>query len=105
MRKLKLEELAVESFSTAPEPVKRGTVRAHVTYLEVYSCDPTCQDATCGVTCPNTCPYTCDQTCNTCDASCGCEGFTNACVSAGCGQLTNTCRENNTCFGVNCGEQ
>lgn len=72
MRKLHLEDLAVESFSTIDGADGRGTVRgmdsATVDQDTCATCPATC--ATCGATCPNTCPVTCGNTCATCPASC-----------------------------------
>lgn len=47
--KLSLENLAVESFTTAASPAPRGTVRAHATELG-QTCDPapSCGPETCG---------------------------------------------------------
>ncbi|HEU0298009.1 MAG TPA: hypothetical protein VFR37_01115 [Longimicrobium sp.] len=63
--RLHLEELAVESFDTAPAERKKGTV-----FGEQCTCQTVC-------TCPGcpTCDYTCPNTCD--DASCfgaTCEG-------------------------------
>ena len=74
MRKLNLhlEDLAVESFSTADGAGARGTVRGldsvTVDQDTCATCPATC--ATCGATCPNTCAVTCGNTCATCPVSC-----------------------------------
>lgn len=78
MRKLKLdlEELAVESFATTPEPRREGgTVfgQEQCTCYTQCTCPgcPTC-DASCNGTCGGTCEASCNGTCvNTCGASCG----------------------------------
>lgn len=59
MRKLKLnlDQLAVDSFGTAPAAEKKGTVVG-----EQCTCPTAC-------TCPG-CP-TCDASCNTCMSACG----------------------------------
>ena len=64
MNKLKLEDLAVDSFDTTPEPEeKRGTVLGE----QLCTCPTNC-------TCPG-CPScgwaSCQTNCNTCDATCG----------------------------------
>jgi hypothetical protein len=63
--KLKLDELAVESFATCGTEREKGTVFAE-------AC--TCPGVTCANTCPATCAYTCDDAtcpqCPTCAATC-----------------------------------
>ena len=76
MRKLRLtlEELSVESFSTAVRPGRQGTVGGH------DLSDTTCQQKFC--TCDTVQGPTCEGTCH---ASCGgsCDGSCNGCVSYG----------------------
>jgi hypothetical protein len=76
MKKLKLdlEDLAVESFATTPEPrAEGGTVFGQqCTCYTQCTCPgcPTC-DASCNGTCGGTCGGTCDASCNgTCGGSC-----------------------------------
>jgi hypothetical protein len=63
--KLRIEELAVDSFQAAPAPAEaRGTVRANasdpnscypaVCYSGVWTCLDSCQE-TCGMSCHGTC--------------------------------------------------
>jgi len=60
MKKLKLEELAVESFQTVESARGVGTVRAHgITDFHA--------GATCFPVCPGTDWQTCENTCETCD--------------------------------------
>lgn len=70
MRKLtlRLDDLAVEGFSTEPAPRARGTVRG-----EQCSCGGTCYDESCANTCWFTCMPTCMETCDdwTCGETCG----------------------------------
>lgn len=54
-RKLRLDELAIESFDTDAQALVRGTVRAF----------NTCNHQTC-----ESCAISCGGTCNTCPASC-----------------------------------
>jgi hypothetical protein len=67
MKKLVLDEIRVESFSTTPADAERkGTVQAHDT-LASSPCDPSCQYGTC-------LPHECDTESinqNTCDYTCG----------------------------------
>ena len=71
MKKLRLDDLAVESFDTVRAPEKeKGTVFAEQ-QCTCYTCTcPGCP--TCGATCPATCAYTCDDaSCNeSCDGTC-----------------------------------
>lgn len=65
--KLRLEDLAVESFDTVPGGGFAGTVKAHDeseegTFLSVCrSCPNTCDEYTCQNTCEG--KYTCQETC------------------------------------------
>jgi hypothetical protein len=75
MTKLKLEDLAVESFATGRVPNAGGTVRAHqdafteaavdgMDFLDASdypTCRWTCDDATCGIACPT---GVADKACN-----------------------------------------
>lgn len=87
-RKLRLDDLAVETFATTSKPTeRRGTVRGldgtyppspgH-SYPECYTGHETCItpatcDISCGATCNISCNGSCDITCNdTCDVSCSC---------------------------------
>ncbi|HLL47579.1 MAG TPA: hypothetical protein VK399_12765 [Longimicrobiaceae bacterium] len=72
--KLDLEDLAVESFATTPEPrAEGGTVFGQqCTCYTQCTCPgcPTC-DASCNGTCGGTCEASCNGTCGpTCDVSC-----------------------------------
>lgn len=77
MNKLRLDDLAVESFDTVRAAQKeKGTVFAKeqdCTCYTVCTC-PGCY--TCDATCPDTCAYTCDDA--SCAASCDgtCAGTT-----------------------------
>jgi hypothetical protein len=77
MKKLKLQidDLAIESFETAPAAADEGTVVAHATQGNKYTCDPavgTCFGYTCYETCQcvetkfDTCNFTCDPAVGTC---------------------------------------
>ena len=57
MKKLKLEELAVESFQTVEGARGAGSVRAHEVITEFYA------GATCFPECPGTDWETCHNTC------------------------------------------
>jgi hypothetical protein len=71
---LKIEDLAIESFETAELSGDEGTVVAHATQGNKYTCDPmvgtcfgyTCIDATCDKTCGDSCAFTCDPAVGTC---------------------------------------
>jgi hypothetical protein len=72
MKKLRMDDLAVESFdTTAVKRNEKGTVVGEqmCTCWTVCTC-PGCP--TCGATCPATCAYTCDdQTCaDSCEGTC-----------------------------------
>lgn len=77
MKKLKLDELRVDSFHTSStEAGARGTVHGH------YSVDGTCvlsRGGSCDPTCPDSCAATCQGSCwiscagNTCDVTCSCD--------------------------------
>jgi hypothetical protein len=87
-RKLRLDDLAVESFGTTREPVDmRGTVRGLAgtlppspgqSYPECYSGQLTCItpnscDFSCGGTCDLSCGGSCYISCgDTCPVSCSC---------------------------------
>jgi len=111
--RLHLDDLAVESFETTPQPTpRRGTVDAYATIRQgtcpVRYCEPTdaatcyytCDDATCAATCANTCPNTCAQTCD--DPSCAntcaytCDDYTCAWDCGGTAQTD--------CFGITCAD-
>lgn len=50
MKKLKIEDLSIESFQTAPAAAPQGTVVAHATQGNNFTCDPlvgTCFGYTC----------------------------------------------------------
>lgn len=84
MRKLKLdvEQLAVESFATAADGVRWGTVRAasdeeeevlepvpgdgEVAILSLWTCKTQCNQDTCDITCARTCATCNDPTCDSC---------------------------------------
>jgi len=87
-RKLRLDDLAVESFATTRESgERRGTVRGldgtyppspGQSYPECYTGHLTCiTPATCEVSCGDTCAISCNGSCqitcnDTCDVSCSC---------------------------------
>ncbi len=54
MKKLKLENLEVESFETAAVEGKAGTVVAHAPVTQYVGCKDTVEDYTCGIWCPPT---------------------------------------------------
>ena len=86
MRKLrlKLDELAVESFAPAGLAAERGTVRGHVSlYWEDCLPSETCPGA--GWPCEET-QQSCDGTCyvHTCQPGCGGSG---GCGTVGCGTV------------------
>lgn len=82
--KLKLDELAVDTFDTTPVEKQNGTVYGEqCTCYTVCTC-PGCP--TCDVSCNGTCDdaYTCASTCNgewTCQqvTECGASGYPNEC--------------------------
>lgn len=78
MRKLglKLDDLAVESFETAPETPQRGTVMANQTTGNQVICECTYDVGTCDYTCADTCGNSC---------------------GGGCGGGTGFCTNENTC--------
>lgn len=55
MRKLKLDQLTVESFETGIAPMEMGTVRAFATTGDQRICDCSFEVGTCDLTCDNTC--------------------------------------------------
>lgn len=80
MKKLKLESLTVESFSTSPDPgMQRGTVRGQqgghpsndYTFCYVETCLYSCIWAGCYTQAPNN---TCQNTCNPHVFTCGGNG-------------------------------
>jgi hypothetical protein len=88
--KLNLEELAVESFATTPEPRSEGgtvfgqqcTCYTQCTCPGCPTCDASCNGtcggtcgATCDASCNGTCGGSCDFSCDTCNWSCKCTGF------------------------------
>lgn len=76
MKKLRLEDLAVDSFDTTAVKKEKGTVFGEMcTCYTVCTC-PGCP--TCDATCPATCAYTCDDpTCaESCNGTCPGGGFT-----------------------------
>ncbi|HEX8904440.1 MAG TPA: hypothetical protein VF771_06345 [Longimicrobiaceae bacterium] len=70
-KKLRIDELRVDTFATARVDGARGTVRAHEDSAPhqcasgVWTCLDTC-DVTCGATCNGSCVYTCDTCVDTC---------------------------------------
>ena len=87
-RKLKLDELAVETFWATSPSHERGTVMAHGTF------GPACQGGTWGLSCGGTCLDSCAETCfcrtngvftcypeDSCnpDATCGCSEYAVQC--------------------------
>jgi hypothetical protein len=54
MKKLKLENLEVESFETAAVEKRSGTVVGHAPVTYYPGCKDTVEDYTCGVWCPPT---------------------------------------------------
>jgi hypothetical protein len=73
-RKLRIDDLQVDTFVVAGADAKRGTVRAHgqsepyVCASGVWTCLETCED-TCGLTCPASCWATCASCGDTCDCA------------------------------------
>jgi hypothetical protein len=66
-KKLRIEELDVDSFEVATQPEgPRGTVRGH--YTGVWTCLETCE-VTCALTCWNTCGVSCDSCYETCNCA------------------------------------
>lgn len=76
MRKLKIEELRVDSFTTTETPAGRRTVHAYdsphtynyescspgCVWTNFISCQPTTCEETYGITCPATCdPLVCSE--------------------------------------------
>lgn len=98
--RLRMEDLAVESFDSSPARPQRGTVMGQETW---YPTECTCQGQyTCVESCPQTCWETCDATCpwnHTCWETCGltcddptcltCEG--NTCVNCPTAEFTCGC--------------
>lgn len=84
MRKLKLDDLSVESFITAASQRQaRGTVQGYGTGFNDWTCASTCPN-TCENTCPNTCEIGCGGntvnqagTCLVNTRMSGCDGYTN----------------------------
>jgi hypothetical protein len=78
--RLRLDELAVESFDTSAARAERGTVVGQqlCTCQTACTCPgcPTCANyATCDPTCPETCDdyscaVSCGGTCHSCDGTC-----------------------------------
>lgn len=63
MKKLALQDLAVESFDTSPAGAERpGTVRAHDSLL---TAQPSCPNLTCAADCSGQPVATCDTSCMT----------------------------------------
>lgn len=54
MKKLKLENLEVESFETAAGENEAGTVVGHIGRTQAVGCLDTVEDYSCGVWCPPT---------------------------------------------------
>ncbi|HEX6745719.1 MAG TPA: hypothetical protein VF092_00285 [Longimicrobium sp.] len=73
-KKLRIEELGVDSFVVAGAGGERGTVRAHgqsepyVCASGVWTCLESCED-TCGLTCWASCWATCDSCVDTCNCA------------------------------------
>ena len=64
MKKLSLDDLAVESFDTSPAGADGpGTVRAHDSLLP--TAQPSCPDLTCAAGCSGQPVATCDTSCMT----------------------------------------
>lgn len=95
--RLKLDELAVESFSISPGMQNRGTVRAG-SDTEYDTCHG---QATCGG--QNTCWDSCDGVCGsyfcgTIDPSCWEGTCIDSCANTGCGNCQQSVNEVNTCI-------
>lgn len=71
MKKLKLDDLAVDSFETAANKPSRGTVMAHVTTGNQIICECSYDVGSCDYTCPDTCANSCGG---------GCGGGTGLCT-------------------------
>jgi hypothetical protein len=94
---LALEDLAVDSFVTAPAVSRRGTVEARwgTTYAD-ESCNGTC-DATCYLDSCASCDWTCG-TCASCGASCGGGGTCGGAATCGGTCDYGTCAQPETCW-------
>jgi hypothetical protein len=99
MKKLRLEDLAVDSFNTTAVHKERGTVvgEQQCTCYTVCTCPgcPTC-DATCAYTCDDqTCPA-CPTCADSCNGTCPGQGYT--CLES-CGGTcwTPRCQDTNLC--------
>jgi hypothetical protein len=97
MHKLKLDELSVESFSTAFEVQGRGTVRAR------DNTDDTCRGIydTCGGggdTCGDSCGGCGTYECATNGGSCGAQTCIYSCGYTACGNCNVTANEVGTCI-------
>ena len=65
--KLKIDELRVETFTTAGTDGRRGTVQAHSGPPNCYSGEWSCiPEASCGETCPLSCNPSCIATNEVC---------------------------------------
>lgn len=67
-KKLRVDDLVVESFETTRRDAGRGTVQAHEDTPWCTVWDPSCPCLTewyteCGESCPETCLHTCPETC------------------------------------------
>ena len=60
---LKLDDLSVESFETAPEATQRGTVLGNQTTGNQIICECSYDIGTCDYTCPDTCANSCGGGC------------------------------------------
>lgn len=60
---LKLEDLSVDSFETAPERTQRGTVLGNQTTGNQIICECSYDIGTCDYTCPDTCANSCRGGC------------------------------------------
>jgi hypothetical protein len=66
--KLNLDQLTVDSFETAKDAPRAGTVFGEQCTCYTNCTCPGCPS--CDATCPLTCDYTCEYTCETCDFTC-----------------------------------
>jgi hypothetical protein len=96
--KLKLDELAVESFTITGEMKGSGTVRAKaVTDYDTCRGQDTCPGG--GNTCADSCDGVCGSYfCATIDPSCGEETCIDSCANTGCGNCQQSINEVNTCI-------
>lgn len=98
-KKLRLDDLEVESFHVLPDaPRERGTVQGHIVLTAYVGCSDTClYKATCRISCATcagqfTCSESCDVTaCDTCARLTCADSCNGGCFSDGCSVDLNFC--------------